>query len=73
MFLQLSVNTAFKSSKEKVVIFVIDWGSILPKFRFISALEDIFQGVMLPTYHEIFSIGINLESDCTDHINMYYL
>ena len=53
--------------------FATDWGNILLKFRFSSALGDIFQGVLLPTYYELFSTGINLGSDCIDHINRHYL
>ena len=34
------------------------------KFRFRSASGDIIQGVLFRTYYELFSIGINLESDC---------
>ena len=53
-------------SKEKVVSFFTDWGNTLLKFRFRSASGDIFQGVLLPAYYELCSIGINLKSDCTD-------
>ena len=77
--LQESTFVCFHSSllilhtKKKVASFVTDWGSILLKFRFSSTLGDIFQGVLLQTHYELFSIGINLEPDCIDHINMYYL
>ena len=60
-------------SKEKVVSFVTDWGNILLKLRFLSALEEIFQRILLPTYNKLFSIGFNLEFDCIDHINRNYL
>ena len=60
-------------SKEKVVSFVTDWGNILLKFRFISALEEIFQRILLPTYNKLFSIDFNLEFDCIDYINRNYL
>ena len=45
---------------------------MLLKFRFSSALGDIFQGILLSTY-ELFSTGINLESDCIDHDNSHSL
>ena len=41
--------------------------------RFRRPFTTIFQKVLLPTYYELFSIGINLEPDCTDHINRHYL
>ena len=43
------------------------------KFRFSSALADISQEVLLPTFYELFSIGINLDTDYIDHINRHYL
>ena len=42
------------------------------KFKFNSALGDIFQKVLLPTYYELYFIGI-LDPDCIDHINRDYL
>ena len=43
------------------------------KFRFSSGLGDIFQGLLLTNYYELFSIGINLEPDSFDYINKHYL
>ena len=43
----------------------------MPKIRSSAALEDIFQGLLLPTYYELFSIGINLEPDCIDRISKH--
>ena len=60
-------------SKENVAGFVTVWGNMLLKFRFSLAWGDIFQGVLLPTYYELFSISINLEPDCFDHTNRQYL
>ena len=46
---------------------------MLLKFKFSSALQDNFKGVLLPTYYELFSVGISVESDYIDHINKHYL
>ena len=46
---------------------------MLLKFRFSLALGDIFQGVLLPTYYELFTIDINLEPVCIDHIKRHFL
>ena len=50
-YLMVFVFTAlcYCCSKEKVVSYVADWGNTLLKFRFNSALGDIFQGVLLLT------------------------
>ena len=39
---------------------------MLLKFRFRSTSGDILQGLLLPNYYQLFSIGISLEFDCID-------
>ena len=60
-------------SKQKVVSCVTDCQNILLKVRFSSDLGDTFQEVLLPTYYELFSIGIDFEPDCIDNVNRHYL
>ena len=45
---------------------------MLLKFRFSSALGDIFQGILLSTY-ELFYAGINLESDHDNSHSLEYV